>query len=150
MYLYCAGGPRSGPEAPLTQLMVVSNGLSVFVCKAIPREPPKGISIHTITFGCPAGKHLSRVGFLGIPKSQRVFDFTVPGSVSRIRKFYDFSRFSQKVPSRSRRRVLWFCVFSGIKNKWLFSRIRQKVCGSVPISGLLRGPPALPLPAGPI
>ncbi len=80
----------------------------------------------------------------GDPKIIKNVDLSVPGSVGRIRKFYDFSRFSQKVSSRSWGHFLWFCVFSDIKNKWLFSGIEQKWCRSVQISGLLRGPPALP------
>ncbi len=142
------------PEAPLTQRLMVSNGLSVFVCLWLTdwlnsARTAQGYKHRYHHFWVPAGKHLSRVGFLGITKSQRVFDFTVPGSVSRILQFLGFSRFSQKVSSRSWGRFLWFCVFSDIKNKWLFSRIEQKWCRNIQISGLLRGPPAQLCPAGP-
>ena len=46
----------------------------------------------------PAGKHLSRVGFLGIPKSQQNVDLSKTGSVSRIRTFCDFLCFRKKFP----------------------------------------------------
>ena len=107
--------------------MIVSNGLSVFVCvwsdnSARTAHVYKHRYHH---FWASAGKLISRVGFLGIPKLQIVFDFTVPGSVSRIRKILDFSRFSQKVSARSWDAFCGFVCFRTSKISGYFPELNK-------------------------
>ena len=83
--------------------MVVSNGLCLFVCVCVCLSTNSARTAHVYKhryhhFWASAGKHISRVGFLGIPKSQQNVDLSVPGSVSRIRTFCDFLCFRKKFP----------------------------------------------------
>ena len=78
-------------------------------------------------FWVSAGKHLSRVGFLGIPKSQQNVDLSKTGSVSRIRTFCDFLCFRKKFPRGPGDGFCDFVCFRTSKISGYFQKLNK--CG---------------------
>ena len=120
-----------------------SNGLSVFVCVHIPREPPMPTSIDTTTFGRLLASTYLALDFRGSQNRNKMLICQCQGVSVGSGLFVVFRVFRKKFPRGPGDDFCYFVCFRTSEMSGFFQELNKS-------GGEVYKSQALPLPAGPI